>query len=222
VSSSLADELLRLYTARVYPVLAVNDPIYQQSLVKAGLGWTPSDINLDHHRSSFEQEMKLQAWLAASRIEDARSLDSRTIKIALLEGPTTIYRVSQKGKGNPPGIWWFSEKLAKHCREEAGPDPQKRLAWLRNVLAVCFNWSSFDQIQRLPLRPHEKIPAVFGRGLAMPYYKAEPYIDRKTGEHVVNLPVDYWQRKGQMLIGGELQIVLPWIPVRRIATTPSL
>lgn len=222
MSSLLADELYGLYVACIYSVLAQNDPVYQRSLAKAGLGWNPSSTIPPEHRSSFEQEMKLQAWLAAVRIEDARALDPASVRAKLVDGPVTLYRVSQSGSTAPPGIWWFSEKVAQRCRDEAGPDPQKRLDWLRNVLAVCFNWSRFDRIERCAIHSGEKIPAVIGRGLAMPHYKADPYIDRKTGQHLIDLPPDYWQKKGQLLLGGELQIVLPWIPVHRVSVTASL
>jgi hypothetical protein len=57
--------------------------------------------------------------------------------------------------------------------------PQKRLDWVRNVLAVCFNWSRFDRIERLALHSGRGIPAVLGRGTPMPHYKADPYMDAK-------------------------------------------
>ncbi|MGO9893950.1 MAG: hypothetical protein ACLPX8_07030 [Bryobacteraceae bacterium] len=220
--SSLADQLYGIYVARIFPVLAQNDPVYQQSLNKAGLGWRAPEIVPPVHLASFQQEMKLQAWLGATRIENARSLDPATIRAKLLTGPLTLYRVSQSGPASPPGIWWFTEKVAQRCRDEAGPDPQKRLDWLRSVLAVCFNWSRFDRIERLALHSGESIPAVLGRGLPMPHYKADPYIDRKTGERLIALPADYWKKKGEMLLGGESQIVLPWVPVRRVAATGSV
>lgn len=56
----------------------------------------------------------------------------------------------------------------------------------------------------------------------MPHYKVAPYRDAKTGESRINLPKDYWQRKGQMLLGGEQQVLLPWIPVTRVVTTKQL
>jgi hypothetical protein len=219
----IEQQLRRLYVARVYPVLTHNDPVYQHSLVKAGLGWSAPEAVPASHRGSFEAEMGLQAWLGARRIEEARSLDPGTIFAKVLTGPLTLYRIADSA--TPPGrsgIWWFSEKVAKRCREAAGIDPRKQLDWLRNVLAVCFNWSRFDRIERLALHSGEEIPAVLGRGLPMPHYKVDPYVDRKTGEHLIKLPVDYWQQKGQDLLGGEMQIVLPWIPIRRVATTNSV
>ncbi len=220
--SRLSDQLLAIYTAKIYPILAHNDPIYQQALTKAGMGWVAPDTIPPAHRRSFEQEMKLQSWLAAGKIEDAKSLEPNTIRAKVLNGPVTLYRVAQSGAATPPGIWWFTEKVAHRCRDEAGPDPQKRLDWLRSGLAVCYNWSRFDAIQRLQLHAGEEIPTVIGRGIPMPYYNVAPFIDRKTGQRVVNLPEDYWRKKGETLLGGELQIVLPWVPVHRIRTIPSL
>ena len=63
---------------------------------------------------------------------------------------------------------------------------------------------------------------MLGRGLPMPHYKADPYINRETGEHVIDLPPDYWKKQGEVLMGGELQVVLPWIPELRVAVSDSL
>ena len=164
----------------------------------------------------------MQAWFAAMRIEEARSLDPDTIRAKALTERQTLYRIAQSGGKTPPGIWWFTEKLAQRCRDEAGADPQERLDWLRDVLAVCFNWSRFDGIERMALHDGESIPAVLGRGLAMPRLKAVPYVDRKTGQKVIDIPADYWKQEGAMLSGGELQVVLPWIPVNRIAASMTL
>jgi hypothetical protein len=219
--SGLAEQLCGLFQAEIYIVLANNDPEYQRSLANAGLGWNVRSVP-DDKRASFDQEMKMRAWMAARRVEEARSLEPGTMRAKILSGPTTLYRVSQKGSKGPVGIWWFSEKVAGRCRTEAGSDGAKQLEWLRNVLAVCFNWSTFDRLERFSLHGGERIPAVLGKGLPMPHYKADPYFDRKTGQRVVSLPKDYWQQKGNMLLGGELQIVLPWIPVGRVSTTQQL
>jgi hypothetical protein len=152
---ALSDQLYGIYIANILPVLAQNDPVYQQSLAKAGLGWNAPGVVPPAHLASFEQEMKLQAWLAATRIEDARSLDPRTIRAKLQSGPLTLYRISQSGAATPSGIWWFTEKVAQRCRDEAGPAPEKRLDWLRKALAVCFNWSRFDRIERLAGVSHD-------------------------------------------------------------------
>lgn len=219
---ALADELYRLYIARIYPVLANNDPIYRRSLQKCGVGWNSTTVP-PGRQQSFQQEMKMQAWLGAQRIIEARSLEPGSIRAKLLKGPQTLYRVSGNAADQwNPGIWWFSEKVAQRCRDESGPDSQARLSWLRDVLAVCFNWSNFDHLVRFTLHSGEEIPAVSGKGLPMPYNKIDPFIDRKTGQRVVSIPADYWASKGKTLLGGELQIVLPWIPVQRVQPAPSL
>jgi hypothetical protein len=191
----LEQTLFGMYVARIYPVLAKNDPVYQRSLVKAGLGWNGAGVLADH-RKSFEEEMRIQAWLAAAELRKANSLEPATVRAKLLSGETTIYRVADSTRaGKPPGIWWFSEKVAQRCRDAAGPDPHKRLEWLRNVLAVCFNWSRFDRIERLTLHAGEEIPSIVGTGLAMPYYKLG---------NQEQAPKDYWRKLGQSLLGGEL------------------
>jgi hypothetical protein len=217
----LAEQLYGLYQAEIYTVLSNNDPEYQRSLANAGLGWNVRSIPAEK-RSSFEQEMKMRAWMGARRVEEARSLAPGTMRAKVLTGPTKLYRVSQSGSKGPIGIWWFGEQVAQRCRKEAGGVASQQLEWLRNVLAVCFNWSTFDRVERFSLHSGERIPAVLGKGLPMPHYKVSPYTDRKTGEQVVDLPVDYWQNKGKMLIGGELQIVLPWIPVHRVSNSGPL
>jgi hypothetical protein len=73
-------------------------------------------------RDSFEKEMRIQAWLAAQHISDAKSLEPHTVLANLLTGPTTLYRVANSTSKAPPGIWWFTEKVAARCRNEAGPD----------------------------------------------------------------------------------------------------
>jgi hypothetical protein len=201
--SSLNDQLFELYADAVYPVLIESDPVYRRSLAKAGLRDKQKSIPQEK-QSSFRNEMRLQSWLAANKIQSANSLAPGSIRAKLISGPLTLYRVSQRGAA-APGIWWFTEKVARRCRDEAGSESQKQLNWLRNVLAVCFNWSRFDQIERISLWAGESMPAVIGRGLPMPQYKFEPYIDRKTGARVIDeLPPDYWKQKGTMLLGGEL------------------
>lgn len=220
---ALAKELHRAYALEVYSVLAVNDPVYQRCLKDAGVGWTGQDSIPSDKREAFDEQMRLQASFGAEKIRSARSLDPGTMRVKVLTGPFTLYRVADSTSKDPYSIWWFTEKVADRCRQEAGARPQARLEWLRNVLAVCYNWSRFDFIQRLAIHSGERLPAVLGKGLPMPYYKLTPFFDSKSGLQVVQEPPpDYWQKKGQMLFGGELQIVLPWIPVRRIATTPSL
>lgn len=180
--SGLAEQLYALYKVDIYPVLASNDPEYQRSLANAGLGWNIRSIPAGQ-RASFEQEMKMRAWMGARRVEEARSLDPATVRAKVLRGPATLYRVSQQGSRAPIGIWWFTEQVAQRCRTEAGADGAKQLEWLRNVLAVCFNWSTFDRIERFSLHGGERIPTV---------------------------------------LGGELQIVPPWIPVNRVSTSQHL
>jgi hypothetical protein len=221
LSTALENELYRLYAASIYPVLLQNDPEYRRSVSKAGIGPNPKAVPAER-RASFEQEMKLQAFLGSSQIMEAHSLAPGTIRAGLLTGPLMLYRISQTGVTTPPGIWWFGENVAQRCRNEAGTDPQKRLDWLRQVLAVSYNWSSFNKIERLQLHSEETIPAVFGRGLPMGHYNVKPYIDRDTGQRMIDVPPDYWKRKDEILRGGELQTVLPWIPVLRIAVVPFL
>jgi hypothetical protein len=217
--TDLNQSLYELYIARIYPVLANNDPLYQNVLKKAGMGWTGTGVP-PAHRQAFEGEMRLQAWLGAQKISDAKSLAPGSVRARLLAGPTTLYRIADsRWTQSPPGIWWFSEKVAQRCRDEAGADPQKRLAWLRNVLAVCFNWSQFDRIERLSLHAGESIPSVIGTGLEMPHYKLAISYAEGTIERA---PADYWKKKGQILLGGELQTILPWIPVHRVSATSSL
>lgn len=218
----LGDALYGIYVSGIFPVLVANDPEYRRCLHAAGLGWHPPVVVPPARLKDFQAVMGVQAWLGARKIEDAQSLAPDTIRVKPLKGPETLYRVAQRGEQAPPGIWWFNETVAQRCRDEAGPDPQKRLEWLRNVLAVCYNWSRFDRIERLRIRRDERIPAVYGEGLPMPHYKLSPYYERGTGRQVVDMPGDYWKQKGKMLMGGELQVVLPWVPRFRVAETRSL
>lgn len=220
---ALANELHQAYTRKIYSVLATNDPEYRRCLTNAGVAWSGQTAIPPEKRAAFEEEMRLQATFGAGRIRSARSLDPSTIRIQVLKGPSTLYRVADSKSEDPYGIWWFTERVASRCRHEAGPNPKARADWLRNALAVCYNWSSLDLIHRLDLYPGETLPAVEGVGLPMPHYKLKVFFHKETGQRVIEeLPPDYWQKKGRMLFGGELQIVLPWIPIQRIATIPSL
>jgi hypothetical protein len=214
--TGLTEQLYEIYKAEIYEVLAKNDPEYQRSLTNAGLGRHVRSIPAEQ-RVSFEQQMKMQAWMGARKVEEAKSLEPGSVRATVLRGPANLYRVSQQNS-KAPGIWWFSEQVARRCRAEVGTDGAKQLEWLRNVLAVCFNWSTFDRLERFSLHAGERIPTVLGKGLPMPHYKLEQF-DRHLIERP---PKDYWQRKGQVLLGGELQTVLPWIPVNRVSTAAYL
>ncbi len=217
----LAGQLSQIYTAKVYPVLARHDPRYRAALKNAGLGWTGTATMTAIVRKAFEEEMRKHAWYGAREIARTRSLEPSTVRVKLLTGAQTLYRVGDSTRPSSTSIWWFTERVAGRCRMEAGAQPEDRLNWLRNVLAVCYNWSKFDRLEQLQLRAGEELPAILGRGLPMPYHLVQPYIDRKTGETMVSIPDEYWKRKGQMLFGGELQTVLPWIPTGRVRATPS-
>lgn len=217
---ALAQELALAYSREIYPVLAAHDPEYRRCLLNAGVGWTARNPLPPGKRQAFEETMRVQASLGAIEIRLARSLDPGTVRVKVLEGPMVLYRMADRAAKQPYSIWWFSEKVATRCRREAGPGPEARRDWLRNVLAVCYNWNPFTLVQRLALHGGERIPAVLGKGLPMPYYKLSPQFDRKTGLQIPQpTPRDYWEKKGRMLFGGELQIVLPWIPIGRIAPT---
>ena len=211
--ADLADQLYQIYTAEIYPLLEYTDPEYRRLLAQI----KPFKIVPQKYRSSFEQGMKMQAWLAATKVRSYNSLKPSSIRATVLPGRQTLYRVTSKpGPGEKawPGIWWFNETVAERCRAEAGSNVGNRLQWLRNVLAVCYNFpNTFDHIQLLKLNERERLPAVLGEGLPMPHYQL---IENPNTGSIQEPPKDYWQKKGETLLGGEEQIVLPWIPEARI------
>ncbi len=213
--SDLERRLFELFTSEIYAVLSAQDPEYKRALSSAGI-WSNLKAVPPERRADFEKVMKIRAWLAAQAVVQANSLEPGSVRAKLLEGREMFYRVAAKGSKTPPGIWWFSERVAARCREEAPKQGMSAFDWLREMLAVCFNWSSFDQLERFELRAGERLPAVLGIGKPMPHYK----VDARRG--TVTLPADYWKRQGQILIGGERQIVLPWVPVGRVQKISSL
>lgn len=211
----LENRLLELFTTEIYPVLATHDPEYRRSLAAIGI-WSNVRSVPPQKAEAFAKEMKLRAWLAAQAIVQANSLEPGSVRAKLLEGHETFYRVASKGSKAPTGVWWFSERVAARCRQEAPKAGLTPLDWLREMLAVCFNWSSFDQLESFELQKHERLPAILGIGKPMPHYK----VDTRRG--TVTLPPDYWKRQGQILLGGERQIVLPWVPAGRVKKISSL
>jgi len=217
--SGLSDELFAIYRTGLNRCLQRYDEMYGKALERAGLHKYATTLPEDK-RQAFEDAMRVYAWLGAKVVHDANSLIPSTIHAGVIAGPVNIYRVSQRGDDRP-GIWWFGETVALRCRQEAGSTGADQLEWLRNLLAVCFNWSTFDQFQRIQIPTGLQVPAVFGKGAPMPYYMGKPYQD-KIGRRVSDWPKDYWQQKGRMLLGGESQIVLPWVPHRIITPIQQL
>ncbi len=211
---ALQDELYRMYVAQVYPVLLNNDPHYRARLFNCGVD--PTGGLTQGNQANFENEMKLQAWLGACEIEKSRGLEPNSIRTKVLIGPQVLYRSVNSGTKDT-GIWWFSEKVAKRCEEEAAKSGQSKAEWLRNALAVCYNWNTMDGMQRIRLHAGEQLPAVIGIGLPMPFNVLKIHRGR-----IETPPDDYWKNIRKTLLGGELQIVLPWIPVRRVSPTPIL
>lgn len=211
----LERRLYELYTAEIYPVLATQDPEYRRALSAIGIWSNVREVPAEK-RGAFEKEMKLRAWLAAQAVVQANSLEVGSVRAKLIEGREVFYRVASKGSKAPVGVWWFSERVAAKCREEAPKAGMTAFEWLREMLAVCFNWSSFDQLESFELKAGESLPAILGIGKPMPHYK----VDARRGS--VSLPADYWKRAGQVLAGGERQIVLPWVPAGRVRKLSSI
>ncbi len=223
MKEDLTQQLYKLYTAEVYSVLADDCPSYQKTLRSAGSSWNDKGNLVLTQPNRFKDEMRLQADLAARYIRDENSMEPATMKVKNLQGPLKLFRGESSSGKSSLRSWWFSETVVTHCRKEAGSNPKDQLNWLRNALAVCFNWSNFDKLVFIYLKRGETIPAVTGRALAMPYYRIEPYIDRKTGEHLIKAyPKDYWEKLGHIFSGGERQTLLPWVPTRRAKRIDSL
>ena len=211
---TLADQLYQMYTARTYPVLLNSDPAYKACLFRSGVD--PSGVITERNRGRFQEEMRVQAWLGLLEIEDSKGLQPDTIRTKVLTGPQVLYRSVSKSAPRK-GIWWFSEKVVARCRKEAALKGQSNSEWLRDALAICFNWSPMDGMQRFHLHTGEEIPAVLGVGSPMPCNSLKVDKDGK-----VKIPLDYWENQKKMLLGGEQQIVLPWIPISRVMPTSLL
>ena len=208
---TLEYQLYQMYVARTYPVLLNSDPSYKACLFRSGVD--PSGLITIANRDNFQREMRMQAWLGAREIEKSKGLEPHTIRTKILAGPQILYRCVNKGATHT-GIWWFSEKVAARCRKEADAKGQSRTEWLRNALAVCYNWNDMDGMQRISLHVGEEIPAVLGVGAAKPFNLLSI-----SNKGKVEIPKDYWENLRKTLLGGESQIVLPWIPESRVMPT---
>lgn len=221
----LTEQLYNRYTAKIYKLLADHDPVYQRALANCGLGGMGSRGTADMAKNpeAFQTEMRKHASYAANAILAAKGLEPSSIRTDVLKGPETLFRVGDQSRSmSAYGVWWFKQKVANKCRTAvppgSGPNPAAQLDWLRNVLAVCYNWSDFNQFFRVSIRSDEELPIVMGKGTPQPYYSPP---STRSG-YPVSLPPDYWKKKGVELFGNEIQIVLPWVPQGRITKTASL
>jgi hypothetical protein len=202
----------------------LHDDHYRHALEMAGLsGHIAPQVPL-HKRKNFEAVMRFQAHLAADALRDAASLQLASARVFVLQGPATLYRLwDSASPGARAGVWWFDEDTLHRARVEAAVVKAPLLAWLRQALAVCYNFSRLDRALVLNLHAQDALPAVQAAGLAMPHYQFKPYIRPDTGERVIDeLPLDYWQQKGKMLFGGAIQTILPWIPKTKMRDAAHL
>jgi len=131
------------------------------------------------------------------KVESKESLRERRAKAIVLEGPDILYRLWSTKQGNLIRPWWFSKELL--ALAEAGRDRKQTIAWLRDRLAVSFDFGECDRMAQLNLGFRSAIPAIAAWGLPMPKYGAKPeelFQGEKTQYYVPFVPatrvVDRW------------------------------
>jgi hypothetical protein len=129
-------------------------------------------------------------------IETQNSLRERRAKAAVLEGSTTVYRIWDSRKNNRTGHWWFSDHLLNVASRESKAANQSTQDWLRNRLAISYDFSQCDRISKLILGPSAAVPCVEAWGLPMAH------------QSTVNV--------GPTFQGEKTQYFLPFIPPDRI------
>ena len=144
------------------------------------------------------QERLMQAALARAarirqQVESKKSLRERRAKAIVLEGPDILYRLWSTKQGNLIRPWWFSKELL--VLAEAGRDRQQTIAWLRDRLAVSFDFGECDRMAQLNLGLGSEIPAIAAWGLPMPQYGVKP---------------------DELFQGEKTQYYLPFVPPRRV------
>ena len=202
-------DLARMLAAKIYPGL-LTDAVYRKFLTFAGFGPAfPQDLKSVSPalRENLAKAAGMQAHIAVAEVAKSGGLEESTSCAKLISGPVTLYRFWDFGAPERRvGVWWFHRNVIDACKQHAGKPAADRLSWLREHLAVCFDWSQMDRIDTLSLTAAGELPAIEGTGAPMRVYSAAALPSGKVASP------DYWANLGRYFPGGLKQIVLPFIP----------
>jgi hypothetical protein len=205
-------DLERFLTARIYSGL-LTDAVYRKFLSFAGFGPAfPTDLKsvAPALRENLAKAAKMHAHIAVQEVAKSGGLEESTSCAKLITGPVTLYRFwDSSAAARRVGVWWFHRSVIDACKLHAGRSADDRQAWLREHLAVCFDWSKMDRLDTLELSAASDLPAIEGTGAPMRAYSAAALPSGRATSK------DYWANLGKYFPGGLKQIVLPFIPTVR-------
>jgi hypothetical protein len=155
------------------------------------------------------------AHLFIMELEALGAVRQRRAKAVVIEGTTTIYRIWDSKMDNRTRHWWFSENLLKLAAAQSAKTKQSVREWLRDWLAVSYNFGACDQLSKIVLAGNAAIPGIEAWGLPMPKYRPVTR-DPETGRLVHEVQKDYWFKLGETFRGQKTQYFLPFVPPDRI------
>ena len=92
---------------------------------------------------------RMCAQLAIMDVSDLGALRERRAKAIVLEGPANLYRMWDSSSDNLTRHWWFSENLFNLASSQSAAVNQSTRDWLRDRLAVSFNFGNCNRISKL-------------------------------------------------------------------------
>lgn len=234
----LIDDLSRLLSSRVYPLL-LSTSGYTKILERSGLRppfAAHAKPNAPPLPPSFRETWRVYAKLISAHLLEENSLEEATLKVELLRGPVTLYRLFSRADFDPeyPGDWWFDEVLwrtiDKEVREVLSAQAANPLlseldearayrAKLRSKLAISIDWNQGLAIRKFTLPAGAELPVITGIGRAMPAYSANMLEQVKSiGGKTIYVPggisigSPHQKFASVKASGGAKQVWVPWVP----------
>jgi hypothetical protein len=199
-------ELEAALSSTFFPRL-VFDPGYAEFLREAGIPARPGlsfSSLTPQQRADLKNLAKMRVSLFIGTIRSKMAIDEGSAKFAMLR-TCDLYRVANSGDpGSPSRMWWFTQDIWDQCQREAGPSDTKRVVWLHDHLAVCYDWSTCDRIVRL--NTDLGLPVIQALGLPKTRFDS-PRMINPTLPGIVHKATIHGGLKG-----GLMQTILPFIP----------
>jgi hypothetical protein len=202
----------RMLSSKLYPSLFGNKD-YEEFLGLSGIR-PPYPANASSltpaQQERLLQNAHLRANLLSLELDGLQALKTAKATTVEITGPSPIYRLcNSQVTGSEFRFFWFTEDLLMRSMHEGGTSKKMRLQWLREHLAVSYNWSRCDRLARMRLKKTDALLAVKADGLPMRGVEIRP-TDRS-----VRLPGDYFtnhKKYSTILPGGDPQLFLYLLP----------
>ena len=211
--ANVQDELAAILSSRVFPSLA-QDTGYRLMFRNAGLtGKLPPDIAglPPAIQEKLRQAAQMCAQLVTRHVEGLAALRERRAKAVVLAGPLTLYRLWSQRKNDQVRAWWFTAGVLDQAISASAGNRGVAIDWLRDRLAVSFDWNDCDRVARRVLHPGNALPAIEALGLPMRKYSRDA-----PGAPGVSMK-DYWANYTDMFQGRKTQYFLPFVPPSRVS-----